>query len=143
MDVNSDTVEDLIAGADVVLDGADNFEVRYSNVLQEILNSNVAGGKTKRQSGREIDISAKIIVDSTDEDFAHTELVRASGTVPDFEFTVGDAGIETAPALAYTIWGRGEVRELEPDLAGDSLAHTQEIAAVWTVDAGEFVLRFV
>lgn len=29
MDVNADTVEDLIAGADVVLDGADNFEVRY------------------------------------------------------------------------------------------------------------------
>ena len=29
VDVNADTVEDLIAGADVVLDGADNFEVRY------------------------------------------------------------------------------------------------------------------
>jgi molybdopterin/thiamine biosynthesis adenylyltransferase len=29
MDVNADTVEALIAGADVVLDGADNFEVRY------------------------------------------------------------------------------------------------------------------
>jgi molybdopterin-synthase adenylyltransferase len=29
MDVNADTVEDLIRGADVVLDGADNFEVRY------------------------------------------------------------------------------------------------------------------
>jgi molybdopterin/thiamine biosynthesis adenylyltransferase len=29
MDVNADTVENLIAGADVVLDGADNFEVRY------------------------------------------------------------------------------------------------------------------
>jgi molybdopterin/thiamine biosynthesis adenylyltransferase len=29
LDVNADTVEDLIVGADVVLDGADNFEVRY------------------------------------------------------------------------------------------------------------------
>ncbi len=29
MDVNADTVEGLIAGADVVLDGTDNFEVRY------------------------------------------------------------------------------------------------------------------
>ncbi|MGD2205789.1 MAG: ThiF family adenylyltransferase [Anaerolineae bacterium] len=29
MDVNADTVENLIVGADVVLDGADNFEVRY------------------------------------------------------------------------------------------------------------------
>ena len=29
MDVNADTVEGLIAGADVILDGADNFEVRY------------------------------------------------------------------------------------------------------------------
>jgi molybdopterin/thiamine biosynthesis adenylyltransferase len=29
VDVNADTVERLIAGADVVLDGADNFEVRY------------------------------------------------------------------------------------------------------------------
>jgi len=29
VDVNADTIEDLIAGADVVLDGADNFEVRY------------------------------------------------------------------------------------------------------------------
>jgi molybdopterin/thiamine biosynthesis adenylyltransferase len=29
VDVNADTVEDLIAGADLVLDGADNFEVRY------------------------------------------------------------------------------------------------------------------
>jgi len=29
MDVNADTVERLIAGADLVLDGADNFEVRY------------------------------------------------------------------------------------------------------------------
>ena len=29
LDVNAETVEDLIAGADVVLDGADNFEVRY------------------------------------------------------------------------------------------------------------------
>ena len=29
IDVNADTVEGLIAGADVVLDGADNFEVRY------------------------------------------------------------------------------------------------------------------
>ncbi len=29
VDVNADTVEDLIAGADVVMDGADNFEVRY------------------------------------------------------------------------------------------------------------------
>jgi molybdopterin/thiamine biosynthesis adenylyltransferase len=29
VDVNADTVEDLVAGADVVLDGADNFEVRY------------------------------------------------------------------------------------------------------------------
>jgi molybdopterin/thiamine biosynthesis adenylyltransferase len=29
MDVNADTVEGLIAGADLVLDGADNFEVRY------------------------------------------------------------------------------------------------------------------
>ncbi len=29
LDVNADTVEDLIAGADLVLDGADNFEVRY------------------------------------------------------------------------------------------------------------------
>jgi adenylyltransferase/sulfurtransferase len=29
IDVNADTVEDLLAGADVVLDGADNFEVRY------------------------------------------------------------------------------------------------------------------
>jgi adenylyltransferase/sulfurtransferase len=29
VDVNADTVENLIAGADVVLDGADNFEVRY------------------------------------------------------------------------------------------------------------------
>ncbi len=29
VDVNADTVEELIAGADVVLDGADNFEVRY------------------------------------------------------------------------------------------------------------------
>jgi len=29
VDVNADNVEDLIAGADVVLDGADNFEVRY------------------------------------------------------------------------------------------------------------------
>jgi molybdopterin/thiamine biosynthesis adenylyltransferase len=29
VDVNADTVEDLISGADVVLDGADNFEVRY------------------------------------------------------------------------------------------------------------------
>jgi adenylyltransferase/sulfurtransferase len=29
LDVNADTVESLIAGADVVLDGADNFEVRY------------------------------------------------------------------------------------------------------------------
>ncbi len=29
LDVNADTVEELIAGADVVLDGADNFEVRY------------------------------------------------------------------------------------------------------------------
>jgi adenylyltransferase/sulfurtransferase len=28
-DVNADTVEELIRGADVVLDGADNFEVRY------------------------------------------------------------------------------------------------------------------
>jgi adenylyltransferase/sulfurtransferase len=29
VDVNADTVEDLIAGSDLVLDGADNFEVRY------------------------------------------------------------------------------------------------------------------
>jgi adenylyltransferase/sulfurtransferase len=29
VDVNADTVEGLIRGADVVLDGADNFEVRY------------------------------------------------------------------------------------------------------------------
>jgi adenylyltransferase/sulfurtransferase len=29
VDVNADTVEDLIDGADVVLDGADNFELRY------------------------------------------------------------------------------------------------------------------
>lgn len=29
VDVNADSVEELIAGADVVLDGADNFEVRY------------------------------------------------------------------------------------------------------------------
>ncbi len=29
LDVNADTVEGLIAGADVVLDGTDNFEVRY------------------------------------------------------------------------------------------------------------------
>ena len=29
VDVNSDTVEHLITGADLVLDGADNFEVRY------------------------------------------------------------------------------------------------------------------
>ncbi len=29
MDVNADTVEGLVAGADLVLDGADNFEVRY------------------------------------------------------------------------------------------------------------------
>jgi adenylyltransferase/sulfurtransferase len=29
IDINADTVEGLIAGADVVLDGADNFEVRY------------------------------------------------------------------------------------------------------------------
>jgi molybdopterin-synthase adenylyltransferase len=29
MDVNADTVQDLVRGADVVLDGADNFEVRY------------------------------------------------------------------------------------------------------------------
>lgn len=29
VDVNADTVENLIAGADVVMDGADNFEVRY------------------------------------------------------------------------------------------------------------------
>jgi adenylyltransferase/sulfurtransferase len=29
VDVNADTVENLIQGADVVLDGADNFEVRY------------------------------------------------------------------------------------------------------------------
>jgi molybdopterin/thiamine biosynthesis adenylyltransferase len=29
IDVNADTVESLIAGADLVLDGADNFEVRY------------------------------------------------------------------------------------------------------------------
>jgi adenylyltransferase/sulfurtransferase len=29
VDVNADTVENLIDGADVVLDGADNFEVRY------------------------------------------------------------------------------------------------------------------
>ena len=29
MDVNADTIEALIAGADVVMDGADNFEVRY------------------------------------------------------------------------------------------------------------------
>jgi adenylyltransferase/sulfurtransferase len=29
VDVNADTVEELISGADVVLDGADNFEVRY------------------------------------------------------------------------------------------------------------------
>ena len=29
VDVNADTVENLIAGADLVLDGADNFEVRY------------------------------------------------------------------------------------------------------------------
>jgi molybdopterin/thiamine biosynthesis adenylyltransferase len=29
VDVNADTVEDLVGGADVVLDGADNFEVRY------------------------------------------------------------------------------------------------------------------
>lgn len=29
IDVNADTVEELVAGADVVLDGADNFEVRY------------------------------------------------------------------------------------------------------------------
>jgi len=29
VDVNADTVEELIAGADLVLDGSDNFEVRY------------------------------------------------------------------------------------------------------------------
>ncbi len=29
VDVNADTVEELIKGADIVLDGADNFEVRY------------------------------------------------------------------------------------------------------------------
>jgi molybdopterin/thiamine biosynthesis adenylyltransferase len=29
LDVNADTVEELIDGADLVLDGADNFEVRY------------------------------------------------------------------------------------------------------------------
>jgi molybdopterin/thiamine biosynthesis adenylyltransferase len=29
IDVNPDTVEGLIAGADVIMDGADNFEVRY------------------------------------------------------------------------------------------------------------------
>jgi adenylyltransferase/sulfurtransferase len=29
VDVNPDTVEELIAGADLVMDGADNFEVRY------------------------------------------------------------------------------------------------------------------
>jgi len=29
VDVNADTVEELIEGADIVLDGADNFEVRY------------------------------------------------------------------------------------------------------------------
>jgi adenylyltransferase/sulfurtransferase len=29
VDVNADSVEELISGADVVLDGADNFEVRY------------------------------------------------------------------------------------------------------------------
>lgn len=29
VDVNADTVEDLVAGADLVMDGADNFEVRY------------------------------------------------------------------------------------------------------------------
>jgi molybdopterin/thiamine biosynthesis adenylyltransferase len=29
VDVNPDTIEDLIAGADLVMDGADNFEVRY------------------------------------------------------------------------------------------------------------------
>lgn len=29
VDVNADTVEDLLAGSDLVLDGSDNFEVRY------------------------------------------------------------------------------------------------------------------
>jgi hypothetical protein len=29
MDVNADNIEDLISGVDVVLDGADNFELRY------------------------------------------------------------------------------------------------------------------
>jgi molybdopterin-synthase adenylyltransferase len=29
VDVNADTVEDLVIGADLVMDGADNFEVRY------------------------------------------------------------------------------------------------------------------
>jgi len=29
VDVNADTIEELVAGADVVMDGADNFEVRY------------------------------------------------------------------------------------------------------------------
>jgi adenylyltransferase/sulfurtransferase len=33
-DVNADTVEELIAGCDLVLDGADNFEVRY--LLNEV-----------------------------------------------------------------------------------------------------------
>lgn len=124
--------------------GFESFTLTIDNGIEDIPDSNVAGGVVKEQTERSITGEMKLIADSVSGiDMEYDELIRATAPTVPLTFENGAAAGIGALAIGHQInLPNPEVRSWVPDTSGTKAAHTIELAMVDTAQDGEFALIF-
>jgi len=125
--------------------GFSSLQIVLDNETEEIAASNSASGKSKRQTGRTITVSATFDADSVDTEQEITQLQNTViGSADAMSFTVGTAAGASDTINAYTI----SLPTPEPDQMqfakmAASQAYTMRFKARAASTNGEFVFRYI
>ena len=127
------------------LKGFSDLTITISQTIDEIGDSNIAGGTLKEVSARETTIVATMFADSVDDVYELDQtFADAVGDLDQLSFTVGTAAGANAAALAHQIIiPTPELDDSAPQKLGSKAGNTVSLIARNAVANAEFELDFL
>jgi hypothetical protein len=123
--------------------GFSDMTITLDNRIEEVPDSNAVGGITKRQTARDVSLSATLYADTGDEDYEDTLLAATVATTDDVTFVVGAATAISSAAVDWRInFNNPNLKSQEVAKLGPSVARTIELQATATSANAEFELIF-
>lgn len=123
--------------------GFSDMSITLDNLIEDVPDSNAVGGVRKRQTGRDVLLTATLFADSGDEDYEDSRLAATSATTDDLVFVVGSATAISSAAKSWRVnFNNPNVRKNEVAKLGPSVARSIELQATATSANAEFELIF-